>query len=52
MILDIKKVLRFAILKYCYNENINSSQMVTTFHSPFYGFGKPKPVTTPVSKLK
>ena len=44
MILDTKKVLKFVILKYCYNGNINSSQMVTTFHSPFPRFGKPKPV--------
>ena len=44
MILDIKKVLKFVIFKYCYSGNINSSQMVTTFHSPFSRFGKPKPV--------
>ena len=44
MIFDIKKVWKFVILKYCYNGNINSSQKVTKFHSPFSGFGKPKPV--------
>ena len=39
-----KKSFEVCYLKYCYNGNINSSQTVTTFHSPFSRFGKPKPV--------
>ena len=43
MILDIKNIFEVCYLKYCYDGNINSSQMVTTFYSPFSRFGKPKP---------
>ena len=40
----LEKGFEVCYLKYCYNGNINSSLMVTTFHSPFSRFGKPKPV--------
>ena len=40
----LEKGFEVCYLKYCYNGNINSSQTVTTFHSPFSRFGKPKPV--------
>ena len=43
MILDIKNIFKVCYLKYFHNSNINSSQMVTTFYSPFSRLGKPKP---------
>ena len=43
MILDINN-FEVRCLKYCYNGNINSSQMATKFHYPFSTFEKPKSV--------